>query len=383
MTPGVARPRRPRLARHAPLQLGALRLPRGREPLRDVRLRVAALPAGARPRRRGPGAPARRGRAAAQLPLAQAAELLLRRAEAPARLRGLVQHARQRGPGDDRGRHGPRAPAVQRRRRPPAPRDAPRLRRPPAGAALPPHVPLGPDARRLLPRLLAGLRPPQPDRPAAGGGDPVGAAARPRGDPRLRRLAALPGDGGDGPPARSLPALRPLRRLPPRAARQGRPAAGRGLGRARGLDRQLLPPAAPEAVRLQPVHRRDPEDGPGADRRAVRRPGRREALRGRGPGSPGRRDGPLLEPGAGALRGQPAVGGRGGRRPARRPVAGHLAPLRPVSRRPGEGSGGRPREPARVDGPLLPGQRALADAGAGAPRPRSTRSCASCASAGP
>ena len=92
----------------------------------------------------------------------------------------------------------------------------------------------------------------------------------------------LPGDGGDGPPARALPALRPLRRLPPRAARQGRPAAGRRLGRARGVDRQLLPPAAPEAVRLQPVRRRDPEDGPGAHRRAVRRPGRREALRGRG-----------------------------------------------------------------------------------------------------
>ena len=71
-------------------------------------------------------------------------------------------------------------------------------------------------------------------------------------------------------PARALPALRPLRRLPPRAAREGRPAAGRGLGRARGVDRQLLPPAAPEAVRLQPVHRRDPEDGPRADRRAVR-----------------------------------------------------------------------------------------------------------------
>ena len=156
-------------------------------------------------------------------PWPKAPQLHLRRAAAPARLRGLVQHARQRGPGDDRGRHGTRAPAVQRRRRPPAPRDAPRVRRPPAGPALPAHVPHGADAGRVLPRLLAGLRPPQPDRAAAGRGDAVGAAPRPRGDARLRRLAALPGDGGDGPPARPLPALRPLRRLPPRAAREGRP----------------------------------------------------------------------------------------------------------------------------------------------------------------
>ena len=46
---------------------------------------------------------------------------------APAPLRRVGQHARQRGPGDVRRRHGPRAPAVQRRRRPSAPRDPPRL----------------------------------------------------------------------------------------------------------------------------------------------------------------------------------------------------------------------------------------------------------------
>ncbi len=136
--PGVARPRGPPLARHPPLQLDALRLPRGREPPGELRLRVPALPAGARARGERAGRPARRRRPPAELPLAQGPELRLPGAEAAARLRGLVQHARQRGAGDDRGRHGPRAPAVQRRRGPPPARHPPRVRRPAALAALPP-----------------------------------------------------------------------------------------------------------------------------------------------------------------------------------------------------------------------------------------------------
>ena len=39
-----------------------------------------------------------------------------------------------------------------------------------AGPPLPADVPHGPDAGRVLPRLLAGLRPPEPDRAAAGAG---------------------------------------------------------------------------------------------------------------------------------------------------------------------------------------------------------------------
>ena len=185
--PGVARPRGPPLARHPPLQLDAVRLPRGREPPGELRLRVPALSAGARARGERGGRPARRRRPPPELPLAQGPELRLPGAEAAARLRGLVQHAGQRRAGDDRGRHGPRAPAVQRRRGPPPARHPPRVRRPAALAALPPAVPDGADAGRLLPRLLAGIRPPEPRRPAPGGGDASGAAPRPRGDARLRR----------------------------------------------------------------------------------------------------------------------------------------------------------------------------------------------------
>ena len=172
---GVARPARRGVARQPPLRLDAAGLPRGREPLRGVRLRVAALPADARPRgalarddprrRRAPAhaTPGRRRRASSAATPARAA-----------RARGLVQHARQLGPGDDRRRHGPRAAAVQRRRRAPAARHAARLRRPPARAPLPAHLPARPDARGLLPRLLAGLGPSQPHRPARGRGDARG-----------------------------------------------------------------------------------------------------------------------------------------------------------------------------------------------------------------
>jgi len=74
------------------------------------------------------------------------------RAEAAARLRGLVQHARQRGAGDDRGRMGRERQQYSGDGRtcctPPA-----RLRRPPTRAALPAHLPDG-RRRTVLPRLL-------------------------------------------------------------------------------------------------------------------------------------------------------------------------------------------------------------------------------------
>ena len=53
----------------------------------------------------------------------------------------------------------------------------------------------GPDAGGLLPRLLAGLRPAQPPRAAAGGRDRWGPLPRPRRLVRARRVAALPGVG--------------------------------------------------------------------------------------------------------------------------------------------------------------------------------------------
>ena len=272
----------------------------------------------------------------------------LRRPAAAAGVRGLVQHARQLGAGDDRRRHGPRAPAVQRRRRAPAARDAPRLRRPPAGPPLPAHLPAGPDARGLLPRLLAGLGPAEPDRPARGRRDAVGAAARPRRDARLRRLAPPPGDGRDG---RRADALYPrfVRFADFLLARVGRdgllPVEGWGVpavwidnGFARQRHKQCafnLFTAAVLRDALAPIAALA-GDAAGAKRcaAACRRPR-------------GRHRAPVLERGARPLRLQPAVGGRGGRVPPRRPLARHGAALRPL---PGRAhgrvrAGARPRRP--------------------------------------
>ncbi len=299
----------------------------------------------------GPVLLCRRGPAPPRLRVARGPELPLVGARAAAALRGLLQHAHERRAGDDRGRHGPRAPAVERRRLAPAAGDAARVRRPPARAPLPAHVRDGPDTRGLLPRLLAGLRPAQPPRAAAGGGEPVGAAPRPRRVVRARRLAALPGVGRQRPADSALPALRAPRGVSARAARQGRPAAGRRLGRAERLDRRRLRAAAPQAVRLQPVHGGGAEGRARAARGARGRRGGGEALRGRG-GRARRGDGrPLLERRTFAFREQPAVGGRGGRAAARRPLARDGAALRPVSGR--RASLGRSKRSPRPRSALL------------------------------
>jgi hypothetical protein len=99
--------------------------------------------------------------------------------------------------------------------------------------------------------------------------------------------------------------------------------------------------------------------GDAAGEKALRR-GRRSADRRRGRA--------LLEPRAVALREQPAVAGRGGRRAPRRPFARLGAPLRPVPGWPRRRVGAGARAAERRPGAVLSGQRALADAGARAPR---------------
>ena len=70
---------RPGLARYALLRLDAFRLPRGRQPVREFRLRVAPLAATARPQRKSPGCDPRRRRPPPPVRLAQRASRPLRR----------------------------------------------------------------------------------------------------------------------------------------------------------------------------------------------------------------------------------------------------------------------------------------------------------------
>ena len=315
----------------------------------------------------------------------EAPELPLRRSRGCSALRGVLQHARQRGPGDDRGRDGPRAAAVQRRRRPPAPRHPPRVRRPPARAPLPAHASRW--ARPLEGYFLDCW--PACDRLNRIAQRQVGAT--PWG-PLLDHGVTLVhdawrhyrGDGRDGPACSTLyPRFVRFAEYLLARAGQGRPAAGRGLGRARGLDRQLLPAAAAQAVRVQPVHRGRPARG-----RSRRSPRSRATRRAR---SASRRAADalvaatvraLLEPRARPVREQPALGGRGGRGAARRPLARDRAPLRPVppGARRARRSPPSPRRPPGWASPTRPTRT-----GGCRPSPAtagSTPCCASCASAG-
>ena len=92
---GIARAGRSGLARYAFLRLDAIRLPRGRQPLREFRLRVAPLAATARPQRESAGHDPRRGRSASPVRLAQRASHPLFRAGPATAVRRGRQHAAQ------------------------------------------------------------------------------------------------------------------------------------------------------------------------------------------------------------------------------------------------------------------------------------------------
>ena len=107
-----------------------------------------------------------------------------------------------------------------------------------------------------------------------------------------------------------------------------------------------------------------------AGRAGGRRRRARRRLAGRWPGAARRRGAPLLERGARPLRRQPALGGRGGRArastTARSPPRCCSTSARPArSPQSVAGAGGA----AAGAGARLPGQRPLAHAGAGPPRP--------------